>query len=67
MNRWHVYEWLKQSFMFSGCVPSERNCIAKFGGLMDLDEIREGIAEFELVTRCNVDRIKQGRPRKRGA
>ena len=67
MNRWHVYEWLKQTYMYSGVVPSERNCIAKFGGLMDLDEIREGIAEFELITRVNVDRIKPGRPKKKGA
>lgn len=67
MNRWSVYEFLKHTYMYSGVVPSERNCIAKFGGLMDLEEIREGIAEFELVTRNNVDRIKPGRQRKRGA
>lgn len=59
MNRWTIYEWIKQTFMFMGKVPNEGDCLAKFGGLLLRDEIYAGISEFELTTGLNVERMKK--------
>jgi hypothetical protein len=61
LNRWHVYEWIKQSFMFSGKLPTERDCFDKFFMQMDASEIREGISEFEAATKTNIKRLKYPR------
>lgn len=58
MNRWHVYEWLKETYMFSGKIPSKRDVVAKFGGIVPSAEIREGIKEFELTVQQQVKPVK---------
>lgn len=50
MNRWHVYEWLKESYMFSGIVPTIHAVRSHFFGQIDREELLEGIMEFQLTT-----------------
>lgn len=51
MNRWAVYEWLKQTYMFSGRVPTLDQVKRHFGAKIDKEELREGIIEFVLVVK----------------
>lgn len=57
-HRWHVYEHLKQTYMFSGKVPTREAIFAKFVGRADPEEIEEGIAEFVLTVQHFVPSIR---------
>lgn len=54
MNRWHVYTHLKQTFMYSGQVPTRYEVIEKFGKEMSEEELEEGILEFEMMANVTV-------------
>lgn len=51
INRWQVYEWIKQTYMFSGRVPTLRKIRRRFGKSVSEDELVEGIIEFVLTTK----------------
>ncbi|KIL38216.1 hypothetical protein SD70_27695 [Gordoniibacillus kamchatkensis] len=71
MNRWHVYEFLKQTYMYSGKVPTIGEVKKHFGSRVDQSEIIEGLAEFTTVTKHVVLEKEMpkgyGKSRKRGA
>jgi len=48
-NRWHVYEWLKQTYMFSGKIPTIYQTRRHFGKSITEEELSEGIIEFVLM------------------
>ncbi|KPV60749.1 hypothetical protein QJ48_04305 [Paenibacillus sp. A3] len=70
-NRWHVYEWLKQSFMFSGQVPTIAQVRKKFAKSVDPEELVEGIIEFVLTVQLPIreydHRREKTRSRRQGA
>lgn len=45
MNRWHVYEYIKQRYMHTGKIPDHHELASMFIGI-DPDELVEGIYEF---------------------
>ncbi|AFC32166.1 hypothetical protein PM3016_5466 [Paenibacillus mucilaginosus 3016] len=49
MNRWHVYEWLKQTYMATGIIPSMGQAQQHFSGRLDPGELVEGIDEFLIA------------------
>lgn len=51
MNRWHVYEWLKQTYMFTGNVPSLQEVRSHFRGKLEHEELIEGVIEFVTTTK----------------
>lgn len=57
LNRWHVYEHMKQTYMFGGRVPSQNEIKSKFPDV-DSEEIAEGVAEFVLTVKRFVPNIK---------
>lgn len=59
LNRWHVYEHLKNTYMFSGLVPTQEAIYAKFSGQLDREEIEEGITEFVITVKRFVPSIKR--------
>lgn len=63
MNRWDVYEWLKQVYMFSGIVPTRKQVFEKFKNRVPKKEIAEGIVEFVLTAKTAVKLPKRGRRR----
>lgn len=50
MNRWHVYEWMKQRFMATGVVPTKEEAWLTFPDT-DPEEVHEGFEEFRAVTK----------------
>ncbi|WP_240414997.1 hypothetical protein [Paenibacillus periandrae] len=69
-NRWQVYEWIKQSYMFYGVVPTLYQIKRHFGKSLPESELAEGIIEFVLTTRQPVRKWRgkgYTRPRRRGA
>jgi hypothetical protein len=48
MNRWYVFEWIKQRYLKTGTVPPMGVICAQFPDL-EQEEIDEGIAEFEAM------------------
>lgn len=51
-NRWHVYEYMKQSYMFTGEVPNRTDLKIEFAEEADTEEIEAGHREFiETVKR----------------
>lgn len=57
-NRWHVYEYMKDTYMFSGRVPTREEVEARFQNA-DPQEIAEGIAEFIIVLQRFVPSIRE--------
>ena len=51
MNRWHVYEKLKQIYMASGRIPTPEEINRQFRGKVDEEELEEGIIEFFMVVK----------------
>lgn len=62
MNRWDVYEYMKNRYMRTGIKPSRDEVLNQFRG-GDFEEIVEGIAEFNLV----VNRLPGGKADGRSA
>lgn len=54
MNRWHVYEWLKQFYMASGRIPTTHEINQKFSGNVETGEIFEGLMEFQQLTHISM-------------
>lgn len=48
MNRWHVYEFMKNRYIRTGQIPNAKEVHREFTGL-DVEEIGEGMAEFHSV------------------
>ncbi|SEN53321.1 hypothetical protein [Lihuaxuella thermophila] len=48
MNRWWVYEFMKNRYLETGVIPQRREILAKFSG-METKEISEGMIEFHLA------------------
>jgi hypothetical protein len=48
MNRWYVFEWIKQRYLKTGTVPPIEAICTQFPKL-EQEEIDEGIAEFEAM------------------
>ena len=64
MNRWHVYEYLKQVYMYRGTMPCVAELSSRFKG-MDLIEFAEGLYEFDkllgfIPTYARAEREKVG-------
>jgi len=57
-NRWHVYEHMKQSYMFGGRVPTQQEIMTEFGTELDPEEIAEGVAEFVITVKRFVPHIQ---------
>jgi len=55
MNKWHVYEYMKQVYMRTGIVPTWQELRVEFSGLR-FTEIQEGMSEFQLT----VGRFEKG-------
>ncbi|AFH62247.1 hypothetical protein B2K_16215 [Paenibacillus mucilaginosus K02] len=51
MNRWHVYEWLKQTYMATGTVPTMGQAQQRFSSIVEPEELTEGIDEFLTAIR----------------
>jgi hypothetical protein len=49
LNKWWVYEFLKQTYMATGTVPSQKEINTEFASELAPDEIVEGILEFEMT------------------
>ena len=64
MNRWHVYEWLKQTYMFSGRIPTAHQIAEKFKD-MSISEIKEGILEFMSTVHGQVEKKRSDKGLKR--
>lgn len=47
MNRWDVYEWLKNSYMYSGRIPKIQEIRIRFTGQTSEEQISEGITMFQ--------------------
>lgn len=60
-NRWHVYQYCKDEFMFSGEMPTREAVKLVFAGT-DPEEVDEGIAEFQGVVHQLLPK-QQGGPR----
>lgn len=60
-NRWHVYQYCKDEFMFSGEIPT-RDAVKLIFVSTDPEEIDEGVAEFEAVIHQILPK-QQGGPR----
>lgn len=50
MNRWHVYNYLKYRYMYTGEIPDIQEIVTEFHGI-DSEELKEGMTEFWLVLR----------------
>lgn len=58
-NHWHLYEWLKQEYMWTGTVPDTNEARAEFPEL-SLEELGEGYYEFVLtVARFPKEGVKE--------
>lgn len=54
-HQWNVYEYLKQTFMRTGTAPTIADVIREFKDV-ELEEIEEGIREFNLTVGRNIER-----------
>ncbi|MNC19165.1 hypothetical protein D3C75_670920 [compost metagenome] len=50
MNRWHVYDYVKQFHYDEKPIPTINELRIKFNGL-ELEEIAEGLAEYREATK----------------
>ncbi|MBH8609127.1 hypothetical protein [Thermoactinomyces sp. CICC 10521] len=50
MNRWHVYNYLKHRYMYTGEIPDIQEIQTEFAGI-EPEELQEGMIEFWLVIR----------------
>lgn len=50
MNRWHVYDYVKQFHYDGEPIPTLNELKVKFKGL-ELEEIIEGLAEYKAATK----------------
>lgn len=48
-HRWHVYQYMKEVYMASGHRMTLKEVNKVFGGDTPHEEIREGMAEFQLA------------------
>lgn len=46
MNRWHVFEYLRNVTLRTGRIPGEEELAIEFGGRITVDELSQGIHEF---------------------
>ncbi|WP_217563047.1 hypothetical protein [Paenibacillus sp. GbtcB18] len=57
VNQWHIYSWMKTSWMTTGAVPSNKQVIKRFSGV-DTETLIEGIVEFRLAYDRDLKHIK---------
>jgi hypothetical protein len=59
MNRWVVYEYMKNRYIRTGEIPNAKEIHAEFAGA-DVEEIGEGMAEFHSVVQRIAPAITTG-------